>query len=184
MNIFPIADNYCPILSAQELCNKHSVRMPIESAGMIAFAFPENETSIPNVRSNRHYSHPASIWARKTKENLEWLILHGLAQCEEYSRRYKRRHAAQDFIEWSSNQYKFLSFVDQGLTPFARCFSSHKESLDQTEPDTVSAYRKFYWLDKKEFAKWPSIKEIPAWWNEVSNIFIDKSFVGGIYSRR
>jgi len=182
LNIF--STNICPVQSAKEHCGRHSSRMPLESGGMIAFAFPEGEVSIPNSRKNRHYIHPSSIWARKTKENLEWLIIHGLAQCEEYSRRYKRKHATQDFIEWSSNNYQHLSFAESGLTPFARCFSSFKQELDATEPDTVQAYRKFYWLDKREFAKWPSKKEIPEWWPEISENYVDKSFINGIYSRR
>lgn len=184
MNIFPIADNYCPIQSAKELCGKHSSRMPLESAGMLAFAFPEGETSIGNSRKNRHYIHPASIWSRATKANFEWLLLHGLAQCDEYSRRYKRQHSSQSFIEWAEKNYKYLSFPSDQLTPFARCFSSFKEELDANEPDTLQAYRKFYWLDKQSFAKWTEIRRIPEWWPEISDKFVDKSFINGVYSKR
>ena len=158
--------------------------MPLETAGMIAFAFPQGEGVMKNDRKNRHYIHPASIWVRKTKENLEWAILHGLAQCEEYSRRYKRRHAAQDSIEWATNNSCHLSFAEFGKTGFARCFSSFKEELDSTEPDTIEAYRKFYWLDKKAFAKWPSFDEIPDWWPEKTIDFVDKSFKDGVYTKR
>ena len=184
MNIFPTAENGCPIQSAKEHCGKHSSRMPLETAGMIAFAFPEGETPVSNKRTHRHFIHPASVWVRKTKDNLEWSIIHGLAQCEEYSRRYKRRHAAQDMIEWADQNYRHLSFAEQGQTEFARCFSGFKQELDATEPNTVFAYRKFYVLDKEPFAKWPSKKEIPAWWPEISDKYVDKSFVNGVYSRR
>jgi hypothetical protein len=184
MNIFPLSEKNCPIESAKQLCGRHCSRMPLETAGMIAFAFPEGETSIKNERKNRHFIHPASIFVRKTKENLEWTILHGLAQCEEYSRRYKRRHASQDFIEWSSENYSSLTFEESGLTDFARCFSEFKEDLDATEPNTVAAYRKFYWLDKKGFAKWPSKKEIPEWWPEISDSYVDPSFKDGVYTKR
>lgn len=184
MNIFVIADNGCPIESARQLCGRHSSRMPLESAGMLAYAFPEGSTTIDNSRRKAHYSHPCSIWARKTKENYEYLILHGLTQCEEYTRRYKRRHASQDFIEWAENNYKYLSFTEQGLTPFARCFGPFKPELDSNEPDTLAAYRKFYWLDKNGFAKWPSRREIPEWWPEISDKFVDKAFKDGIYTKR
>lgn len=184
MNIFPIATGFCPIQSAKELCGKHSSRMPIETAGMLVFAFPEGEAPVQNSRTNRHYIHPASKFVRETKENFEWTILHGLAQCEEYSRRYKRRHAAQDTIEWVEKNYKYLSFAKAGFTAFARCFSAFKEELDKTYPDTLDAYRKFYWLDKQSFAKWPSLREIPEWWPERSEKYVDPAFVGGIYSKR
>lgn len=184
MNIFPIADNYCPIASAQQLCNRHASRMPLETGGMLAFAFPEGETSIPNSYSNRHYVHPASRWVRESLENMEWTIIHGLAQCEEYTRRYKRRHATQDFIEWSEKNYKFLTFEKKNITPLARCFGPFKEVLDKEEPDTLTAYRKFYWLDKQNFAKWTSLRDIPEWWQEISDKYVDKAFVNGIYSKR
>jgi hypothetical protein len=184
MNIFAIGENYCPILSARELCNKHASRMPLETAGMLSFAFPEGETSINNKRSNRHYIHPASIWVRQSLANFEWTVLHGLAQCEEYTIRYKRRHASQDFIEWSEKNYKHLTFSVLDMTPFARCFSAFKEQLDATEPDTLAAYRKFYILDKKSFAKWPTLDKIPEWWDDKTSSCVDKSFINGIYTKR
>jgi hypothetical protein len=184
MNIFPIADRYDPVDSARQLCGKHCSRMPLETAGMLSFAFPEGETPIPNFHSNRHYVHPASIWCRASFKNFEWLLTHGLAQCEEYTRRYKRRHYSQDFIEWASHNYKSIQYPSYNLTPFARCFGPFKQELDLNENDTLKAYRQFYWLDKQYFAKWPSKREIPQWWPEISNKYIDKSFVGGIYSKR
>jgi hypothetical protein len=181
MNIFVLSE--CPIQSAYDLCNRHSSRMPLETAGMLAFAFPEGATPVDNSYSHSHYRHPASVWARSSLENLEWLILHGLAQCEEYTRRYKRRHASQDFIEWVENNYKSL-FLSGPQSPFARCLSGYKEELDKTEPDAVQAYQKFYWLDKKDFAKWPTLKAIPEWWPEKSEKYVDKSFKDGIYTKR
>lgn len=148
------------------------------------FAFPEGETPYPNCRKHRHFIHPASIWSRQTQENLEWSILHGLAQCEEYSRRYKRRHAAQDHVEWAEKNYKHLNLPESSIKPFARCFGPFKQQLDATEPDVLKAFRMFYWLDKKDFAKWPSKKEIPEWWPEISDKFVDKSFINGVYSKR
>jgi hypothetical protein len=151
---------------------------------MLAFAFPEGTTSIKNDRKNRHYTHPASIWSRSSKTNFEWLLLHALTQCEEYTKRYKRIHSSQEFIEWAEQNYKYLTFDKVEQTSFARCFSSFKEPLDKEEPNTLNAYRKFYWLDKQPFAKWPSIKNIPNWWPSKTEEYVDKSFINGIYSKR
>lgn len=151
---------------------------------MLVFAFPENETPIPNPRSNRHYKHPSSLWARQSKENFEWLLLHGLAQCEEYTRRYKREHDSEKHIKWCEKNYSFLSFGSKGQTPFARCFSQYKEKLDSTINDPVEAYREFYRLDKASFAKWPSRKHIPDWWIDDSEVWVDKNFKNGIYTKR
>lgn len=184
MNIFSIANNNCPIQSAKQLCGRHSSRMPLETMGMLMFAFPEGETPYPNERKNRHYTHPASIWCRKTKDNFEWTLIHGLAQCEEYTRRYKRQHASEQHVHWAEKNYKHLTFQESDQTPFARCFGPFKQELDASEPDTLKAYRKFYWLDKNSFAKWPSKKEIPEWWPEISDRFVDKAFIDGNYSKR
>lgn len=184
MNYFPIANDHCPIQSAKLQCGKHVVRQPIETCGMLMFAFPEGVTPYPNCRKHRHYIHPASKWTRESNDNLEWAIVHGLAQCEEYTRRYRRRHAAQDHIEWAEKNYKHLNLPKMGQTPFARCFGPFKQELDATEPDVLLAFRKFYWKDKQPFAKWPSKKEIPEWWPEISDKYVDKSFVNGQYTKR
>jgi len=174
MNLF-VTDN-CPIVSAQNLCNKHIIKMPSETKQMLSLAFSNS--------TNAYRNHPASVWVRESLENMEWTIIHGLAQCEEYTRRYKRRHATQDFIEWSEKNYKFLTFKKKNITPLARCFGPFKEVLDKEEPDTLAAYRKFYWLDKQNFAKWTSLREIPEWWQEVSDKYVDKAFIDGAYSKR
>lgn len=179
MNLF--ATHINATLAAKSLCNAHVIKMPSEMTTMLNCAFSQfNDKG----KQRAYYSHPASIWVRTTKENFYWTIEHGIALCEEYSRRYKRRHASQDAIEYFHQQRKSLSFVESGLTEFARCFSEFKQELDATEPDTIKAYEKFYWLDKREFARWPSIRDIPNWWPDISDIYIDKSFVGGVYSKR
>lgn len=182
MNIF--VTSLCPIESAQSLNNKHSIKMPTESLGMLAFAFPEGEAPVLNSRSHRHYVHPASRWVRQSKPNFEWLLIHAIEQCDEYRRRYHREHKYQQHVEWVIDNYKFLQFPEKELTPFARCFSEFKELLDKTIPDTVEAYREFCKLDKIDFAKWPSIDKIPDWWIEKSEKFVDKSFKNGIYTKR
>lgn len=149
---------------------------------MLSFAFPESP-ELDNARTNRHYKHPASVWGRSSKANYEWLLIHGIAQCEEYTRRYKRRHASQDAIEYFAANYHKLSFPSSDLTPFARCFGPFKQQIDASTPDTIQAYRLFYYLDKKEFAKWPSLDEIPEWW-EKDEKYVDKNFKNGVYTKR
>lgn len=181
MNIF--ATSQCPEESAKNLCLRHKIRMPLETAGMLVFAFEENTTPIPNLRSNRHYKHPASIWARESRENYEWLLLHGLFLCDEYKKCYKREHDSQKHIIWCSANIDKIGFNSNNLTPFARCFSTFKTVLEPVI-DTFKAYQEFYKLDKKDFARWPDINRIPNWWPEKSEKWVDKNFVGGQYIKR
>jgi len=179
MNLF--VTHSCPIQSAKSLCCRHIVKMPSETAMLLNNAFGRlNDKG----KQKAYYNHPVSVWVRKTKDNFDWTIEHGIALCEEYTRRYKRRHGSQNAIEYFQQQGKNLVFAESGLTEFARCFSEFKPMLDLTEPNPIAAYQKFYWLDKREFARWPSIRDIPNWWPDISHIYVDKSFVGGEYLRR
>lgn len=181
MNIFYIEID--PVKAAQALCNKHISRMPLESLGMLAYAFPEGEAPYPNKRDS-HYNHPASKWARESLENFEWLLAHAIAQCVEYTARYKREHYSQQYISQIEDMERPV-FPTKGLTPFARCFGTWKEVINPMVHDTLEAYRSFYMADKETFAKWPSINMIPAWWNfEPKEKYVDKNFINGNYIKR
>jgi hypothetical protein len=152
---------------------------------MLLYAFPEDVIKpIPVNYRNAHYNHPASIWTRSSRSNIEWLILHGISQCEEYTRRYKRRHDSQNTIEWVEQNYKYINFPIEELTNYARCFGPYTSVLNNDNIDSLTAYRKFYWLDKRNFARWPSKKYIPEWWPDISDSYVDKNFINGIYSKR
>lgn len=183
MNIF--ATDSDPIQSARNLCNRHIVKMCVETCQILSFAFPySNDVLMKNSNKISHHSHPASIWCRDSLANMEWLLSHGLAMCEEYTSRYKREHASEWRIKWIADHYTELSYLKVGLTPFARCFGEFKSQLDLTVDDTIEAYRQFYILDKMSFAKWPSIDVIPDWWPNKDASFVDKNFKDGIYTKR
>jgi len=182
VNIFAVSD--CPDIAAKQLCNVHSRRMPLESAGMLVFAFRDGSTPIPNSHQHRHYNHPASIWARASSENYKWLIEHALTQCKEYTRRYKREHDSEKHIRWCEANIHKISFASSSRTPFARCFGPFKEKLDTTISDPIQAYRLFYHLDKHKFARWPSVDEIPGWWVSRDPMWVDKNFKNGQYTKR
>ncbi len=139
MNIFAI--HLSPVKSAQELHDKHVVKMILESAQMLANALGDQYgnrlTPLLTKRfvtknfhlialsdrrlglalfleqyfrgrvfgwdcfgrlhfSTRGYSsHPCTVWARSSYPNLCWLVVHGLALCHEYRKRYKKQHCLQ-----------------------------------------------------------------------------------------
>lgn len=182
MNIFCVDAD--PIKSAQQLANKHVIKMPLEALGMLSYAFKEGESSYPNKRSGRHYLHPASIWARQSKENFQWLLAHGQELTKEYQIRYKREHFAKFHLDWVAENYKEIDFPNKGLTSFVGCFGKLKDFIEKTGNNRVDQYRLYYHLDKEKFAKWPSIDKIPDWWEFDKLNYIDKNFVNGIYSKR
>ena len=140
VNIFVLSED--PVEAAQMQCDKHVVKMILESGQMLCAAHPEGVA--PWKRS--HYNHPCTVWARTSTANYEWLAIHGLELCAEYTRRYGRRHAAEDVLLWCAQNIP--ENVPNGcLTPFV-----------------VAIKNKDYHLrDKVRFAKWRHSTP-PEWW--------------------
>ena len=78
MNIFYLDRN--PVIAAQMMCDKHVVKMILESAQMLSTAHRvldgddrANETGLYKMA---HKNHPSTIWVRASSENYRWLWKH------------------------------------------------------------------------------------------------------------
>ena len=63
MNIF-VTDS-CPVQSAREQCDKHCVKMVLESAQMLSTAwrvFDNERAEKENLYKQAHLNHPCSLW--------------------------------------------------------------------------------------------------------------------------
>ena len=107
----------------------------------------------PHKRS--HYNHPSSIWARESRENYRWLLIHGLALAKEYTERYGKQHKSEKVIKWCFMHVYMLDFPKEGLTtpPYAispdmncRTLISDFDSLSRVEQ-----YQLHYIMDKSHF---------------------------------
>lgn len=145
MNIFAVDRN--PVVAARALCDKHVVKMVLESA--------QNMSTI-NGGPYRptHANHPCVVWARK-RTNYEWLAKHALALCAEYTERYHKVHKCQAAIIDLAQKSHLLPI---GCSDFVQCMP---EKYHSTDP--VLAYRKYYCQDKVAFAVWKDGNE-PWWW--------------------
>ena len=153
MNIFAVDTD--PKIAAQQLCDKHVVKMILESAQMLCAVFPNGDA--PYRRA--FYNHPCTKWARESAENYEWLLDHAYAMCQEYTRRYGKVHKSLDAISWCGSNYHKLNIPRKGLTKFAQAMpEQYKNSCG------VTAYRSYYNGEKAYFAKW-SKRETPSWFN-------------------
>ena len=151
MNIFAV--NKDPKIAAQELCDKHVVKMILESAQMLCAVYDKG--TAPYKRA--YYNHPCTIWARESQENYEWLLDHANAMCQEYTKRYGRVHKSQATILWCFMNYKSLSLPSTGLTAFAQAMPEEYKN-----DCAVTAYRAYYNGEKAYFAKWSKTTR-PAW---------------------
>jgi len=163
MNIF-ILDRDA-VKAAQMQCNKHVVKMVLETAQMLCASYPEGEA--PYKRS--HYNHPSTIWARTTKANYKWLVAHGIALSEEYTIRYGKVHKSQAVIQWCLDNMQSLELPDGDQTEFVVAISDDQNCRMMIsgfdDLDVVEQYRLYYIFDKSNFAKWPGDK-FPDWYLE------------------
>ena len=151
MNIFAVDKD--PKISAQQLCDKHVVKMILESAQMLCSAYPNGDA--PYKRA--FYNHPCTIWARESQENYEWLLTHAYAMCQEYTRRYGKVHKSIDAIEWCGKNYIKLRLPQKGLTEFAQAMPEQYKNKC-----SITAYRSYYNGEKAGFATWKTRKS-PKW---------------------
>jgi hypothetical protein len=153
MNIFVL--DYCPVKAAQFQCDKHVVKMSLETAQVLCSAFDPGVA--PYKRT--HYNHPCSVWARKSKKNYIWLIQHGLALCEEYTYRYEKNHKSREVILWCQKNMIQLKFESEGKTHFVLCFDEKYKV-----GNTVESYRQYYREEKDQIAKWGKSRLRPSWY--------------------
>jgi len=164
VNIF-ILDND-PIQAAKYLCDKHVVKMAVESAQMMASALRRHgatDIDMPFTKAGKPYkggypNHPCTRWAGDTSDNFVWLGIHGLAICDEYTFRYEKYHACRDAI---LHMMKFANYLpDEPRTPFAQAMPDEFQC-----DDSVVAYRTYY-VHGKSWASWRrSVK--PTWFSEM-----------------
>ena len=161
MNIFYLDSD--PVVAAQMLCNRHVVKMGLESVQMLGCLLPQDMAPYKHT----HRNHPSTVWALTSDENYLWLVRHAEAIFAEYTKRYGKIHKS----ELALIKIKAIvnALVDSGafhrmfprigLTPMPQCMPDDCKVL----ADSVAAYRKYYKKHKASFAIWPE-NQTPTWW--------------------
>jgi hypothetical protein len=151
MNIFVLHRN--PKKAAQMSCDKHVIKMIVETAQMLCTIAHNNGFDAPYRAT--HKNHPCTLWASKSTQNWNWLVNHGIALCEEYTARYGKTHKSMQHIMWCRDLSMLLPTI--GLTPFAQAMPEQYKNKC-----AVTAYRAYYRGEKSSFATWKKNK--PLWW--------------------
>lgn len=179
MNIF-VLDND-PVIAAKYMCDKHVVKMIVETAQMLSTAhrYLDGTEYIDKTATGRkvkrykhpdHYvdemlckavmiNHPCTKWTIETNSNYLWLVRHGFSLLEEYRNRYDNIHSMQDLFSYHLMWQPYNIKRDE-LTPFAQAMPDKYKSSD-----AVEAYRNYYIHEKARFARWKN-KNIPVWFQE------------------
>lgn len=149
LNIFYLDEN--PVLAAQFQCDKHVVKMILESAQLLCSAKLLSGQQAPYKLT--HKNHPSAIWTRARRGNYEWLLRHFEALCKEYTRRYGKIHACEGHLT-------ALSEVPQLPDGFTEPPQAMPDEYKTT--NSVEAYRAYY-RHKARTIKFTYKTEAPTW---------------------
>jgi hypothetical protein len=159
MNIFVLSTN--PKLAAKYHCDKHVVKMILESAQMLCTAHhvcPNMQTPAYFYKKT-HINHPCNIWVRKSLENYTWLGLLASSLLNEFEKRYNKPHKAKDLIAWLCANKPDLQSC--GLTQFAQTMPEQYKAKS-----SIKAYRNYYIGEKYKIIKYKT-GEVPYFLKEL-----------------
>lgn len=183
MNIFILDED--PSIAARMMCDKHVVKMIVESGQMLSTVWRvlDGEEYTELSKSNRKIKrwklpwkmwdemlykasfvgHPCTQWAMENDKNFHWLTQHAYELCSEYTRRYKKTHKASDMISYM--RYRTPENIRRAdkMTDFAQAMPDQYK-----EANAVNAYRNYYIYEKCRFAKWKD-SNVPDWYTEGLN---------------
>tara|TARA_B100000575_G_scaffold164963_1_gene131838 strand:+ start:394 stop:966 length:573 start_codon:yes stop_codon:yes gene_type:complete len=190
MNLFIL--NVDPIVAAQEQCDKHVVKMIVESAQMLSTVhrmLDGTETRKRSVSGKTmtkyyelsddredilykacHFNHPSTIWSRENCCNYTWHFKHFAALCDEYTYRYGKIHSTDARLRKILSKLPHNIPRENGRTPFKLAMGSNPECIvkDLTGTNAVESYRRFYKTKEKRFKMNWTKRQIPEWFQNAN----------------
>ena len=180
MNIFYLHDD--PKTCAEMHCDKHTVKMIIEYAQLMSTAHRvlDGEEYIDTTSNGRkikrwrmkderyenglmkasHVNHPSNIWTRSNNNNYMWLYYMWRALCLEYTHRYGKHHACENYAGLIQNIPKNIPLEYKKTEP-----PPAMPDYSKVPGNSIASYHKYYINEKVRFAKWKN-REVPLWFRE------------------
>jgi hypothetical protein len=154
MNIFLL--DYDQETCARYHCDKHVVKMPLESTQMLSSAHWRHESEAPYLAV--HQKHPCTLWAGQTVENYKWLWKLAKELCKEYTYRYEKTHACERILA-------ILRCPPVNLK--ARGVTKHPQAMpdEYKSPSSLIAYQQYYIGEKTRLCTWKK-REVPPFMRE------------------
>ncbi len=152
MNIYVLDENIRNC--ARYHCDKHVVKMTLESAQMLCTVLHLHGISAPYKPTHVH--HPCTLWSGMSLSNWLWLRDLALALNREYRYRFGRvrDHASASVV----GELPLPPLKDIGLTEFAQAMPPEY----RIPGNPVEAYRRYYIGEKSGFANWTG-RPVPEW---------------------
>ena len=177
MNIFCLDKD--PKKAAQMMCDKHIVKMILESAQLMSTAHREldGKNASDELYKSTHKNHPSAKWVRESAYNYRWLYLHWIAMNDEYKLRYNKKVNHKSFDKLNHilrNPPKNAPLNKIGTLPTPAMPDDCK-----VPGDVVASYRKYYIQEKRTIATWKIPSRKPQWFGEANvqyrKIILEKS---------
>jgi len=182
MNIFVLDRD--PVIAAQSQCDKHVVKMIVESAQMLSTAhriIDGKITTRPSKSGKQmvryyqlgdqredllykavHHNHPCTIWTTENSANYRWHYRHFIALCDEYTYRYNKVHRSRDRLAEALRALPVNIPESCQMTPFRLAMGDSPESV---QSDPVNAYQHFYQTKQSRFKMVWSKRPTPSWFH-------------------
>jgi len=165
--------------AAQYHCDKHVVKMILESAQLLCTAHRllDGTMYLGKTAANRnikrwelpdwreqvlykagHINHPSAVWVRSNMDHYRWLYDLMYYLIYEYKHRYDgKKHKCEDLLQPLLDAPHNIPIVDWQEPPQAMPEDS------KVVGDSVQAYRNYYMNHKKRFATW-KVRGQPEWY--------------------
>ena len=174
MNLFFLHSD--PSICAQQHCDKHVVKMLLETTQILYTSFYINNCIhlLPDFAYRKASpAHPTVIWVSLCISNWNYALHLAINLSHEYTLRYKRVHSCDKHINFlknivpdfpeKKNPYKPTTKLAYfpGTTPVP--LAMPEDSMRST---AILSYRSYYMIHKKHFAKW-NYSPIPLWFTSI-----------------
>ena len=185
MNIFYVDKD--PKTAAKMMCDKHIIKMILESAQMLCSAKrvldgTEYYDKTKNGRKIKRWrldnsneeaiiykagwaKHPSTQWVMKSAYNYIWLYKHMLALNEEYKLRWQKDEDHTSITKLG----ELLKHLPKNA-PINVIGTDADPAMPEhckIPGDSVGSYRKYYILEKRRFAKWDKPNAVmPEWYKK------------------
>ena len=151
MNIFHL--HKVPKVCAEYHCDKHVVKMILETAQMLSTAYQRHCGLDDELYKPAYPKHPMTIWVGNSIENYKYALVLGTELGKQYTKRYRKIHKSSNIISllrgigrvWNvEDNFQYKSFLIPPL-----CMPD-----EYKEDSYIQSYRNYYIGEKKRFAKY------------------------------
>ena len=150
MNIFHLDKD--PRICAEYHCDKHVVKMILETAQMLSTAYRKKFGDNDDLYKTAYPKHPMTIWVGDSGDNFFWSVQLLDQLLYQYTVRYKKVHKTIKISNLLHSKHKLWHTWKTKFTRPPLCMPDEYKS-----DDYIQSYRNYYIGDKKRFARYTSV---------------------------